>query len=137
MSALTVTIPGILRGKARPRVMRNGHAYTPAATVSAEAWVRQCVLDQVGQPCLDGALEVQIAVASGVPPSWSRKKRQAALDNVVRPTGKPDVDNLAKTIGDALNGIMWRDDSQIVVLQVRKFYASEPFTVLTVQAARP
>jgi Holliday junction resolvase RusA-like endonuclease len=134
MSVLTVTIPGILRGKARPRVTKAGHAYTPAATVSAEAWVRQCTLDQVGQPCLDGALSVQIAVASGVPPSWSKKKRSAALNNAVRPTGKPDIDNLIKTIGDALNGIMWRDDSQIVMLQARKFYATEPFTVLTVEA---
>jgi Holliday junction resolvase RusA-like endonuclease len=77
---------------------------------------------------------VQIAVASGVPPSWSKKKRSAALNNAVRPTGKPDIDNLIKTIGDALNGIMWRDDSQIVMLQARKFYATEPFTVLTVEA---
>ena len=133
MSAITVTIPGTLRGKARPRVTKAGHAYTPAATVSAEAWVRQCTLDQVGQPCLDGALWVRLGIAFAVPASWSKKKRAAALVGTIQPTGKPDIDNLVKTIGDALNGILWRDDSQIVDLRAAKFYANEPFTTLTVE----
>lgn len=133
MSAITVTIPGTLRGKARPRVTKAGHAYTPAATVSAEAWVRQCTLDQVGQPCLDGALNVRIGIYFGVPASWSKKKRAAALDGTVHPIGKPDVDNCIKLLGDALNGILWRDDSQIVQIDAGKFYANEPFTTLTVE----
>lgn len=135
MTALTVTVPGTLKGKARPRITRAGHAYTPSATVSAEAWVKHCAVEQVGHPCLDGALRLQIAIAFGVPASWSKKKRAAALAGELHPTGKPDIDNLAKLAGDSLNGILWRDDSQIVVLEARKFYASEPFTVLTVQPA--
>jgi len=133
MSAtLTVTIPGTLRGKARPRVMKSGHAYTPAATVSAEAWVKQCALDQVGQLCLEGALRVEIAIASEIPASWPKKKQAGAIGGSVYPVGRPDIDNLQKTIFDALNGVLWRDDSQIVQLQARKFYASKAFTVLTV-----
>jgi len=49
-----------------------------------------------------------------IPASKSNKWKQAAMDGLVRPTGKPDLDNLAKNIKDVLKGIFWVDDSQVV-----------------------
>lgn len=138
MAALLVTIPGVLRGKQRPRASLRGKAvriYTPDATVNAEAWVRQCCIDQVGSPCLEGALSVKIGISVMIPASWSKKKSAAALSGEVMATGKPDIDNCLKLVADALNGILWRDDAQIVELTVRKGYAVAPITVLTVEAA--
>ena len=138
MTALVITIPGPLRGKQRARVSTRGgfaRAYTPVETVNAEAWVRHCCTDQVGSPCLDGALSVKVGISVGIPASWSKKKQAAALSGEVCPTGKPDVDNCIKLLADALNGVLWRDDAQIVELTVRKSYASAPLTVLTVEAA--
>lgn len=68
-----------------------------------------------------------------VPGSWSKKKRAAALEGSIRPTGKPDCSNMVKLVEDALNGVAWRDDSQIVSLGVRKRYAEKPETRLTIK----
>lgn len=138
MTPLRIVIPGPLRGKGRPRASAFGgraRLYTPAATVNAEAWVKQCAVNQVGQPCLDGPLDVEVDIVVEVPASWSKRKRAEALVGKVRPTGKPDIDNCTKLLMDALNKIVWRDDAQVVGLLVRKRYGTEASTMLTVRAA--
>jgi Holliday junction resolvase RusA-like endonuclease len=60
----------------------------------------------------------------------SKLKSQSAEAGVIRPLTKPDVDNFAKVI-DALNGIVWPDDNQVVELTVEKFYSSRPRLELT------
>ena len=42
---------------------------------------------------------------------------------MIRPTVKPDCDNLAKSILDSLNGLAYHDDKQVVELVVKKYYA--------------
>lgn len=122
LTAYTIEIPGELRGKARPRVLRNGHSYTPQATVSAENWIKACAVEQGVVRPLDGPLELSVTVERAVPASWSKKKRAAALAGEIGATGKPDLDNIIKLIGDSLNGIAWGDDSQIVNLSVVRIY---------------
>ena len=132
---LLVTIPGPMRGKQRARVVRRGafaSSYTPKETVNAEAWVRHCAVEQVGQPCLEGPLSVAIEITCEVPASWSKKKQAAALAGTIMPTGKPDLDNCFKLLADALNGVMWKDDAQIVSLSVQKRYGRAPGTTLRV-----
>jgi Holliday junction resolvase RusA-like endonuclease len=60
-----------------------------------------------------------------VPESWSKRDKAAALDGTIRPTGRPDWDNYGK-ITDALNGICWKDDSQVVDGRVIKLYSDAP-----------
>lgn len=135
MTALTITIPGDMRGKGRPRFSRRGKfvgVHTDAKTANAETWVKCCAIEQVGQPALEGPLRVSIDIAVSIPDSWSKKAKAAALLRTRHPTGKPDADNSCKLIFDALNKIVWKDDSQIVSLAVQKFYAAEPSTSLTV-----
>ena len=124
-----------MRGKGRPRFSTLGkftRAYTDSKTASAETWVRSCAINQVGQPCLEGPLRLSVDIAVGIPPSWSKKKQAQARLRTIHPTGKPDADNSLKLICDALNKIVWKDDSQIVSLAVQKFYADVPATSLTV-----
>lgn len=132
MTELVITIPGTARGKARPRMTRTGRVYTPKSTVNAETWIKQCAYDQVGMPVLQGPLAVSIDISVAVPASWPRKKRDDALAGVLRPTGKPDLDNTTKAFLDALNGIVWRDDAQVVDLAVSKRYAEHGMTVVSV-----
>jgi Holliday junction resolvase RusA-like endonuclease len=80
-------------------------------------------------------LFVAVEAVCDVPVSWSKKKRETALSGVSRPTGKPDLDNIAKLYCDALNGIVWKDDSQIVAMQLTKRYGHEPKTIITVRQA--
>ncbi len=131
MVELIIHIPGEIRGKGRPR-FGNGRTYTDAKTQNSEAWVRHCAVQAVGQPCLEGALALEMAITVAVPKSWSKRKQADAMQGKIRPTGKPDWDNLGK-ITDALNKIVWMDDSQIVDGRVTKHYGSDPGAVLTIK----
>lgn len=118
-------IPGKMRGKGRPRfTVINGHAraYTPAKTVSTESVVREIGAEAMGgQPILEGPLQLSIIVNLIRPISWSKKR---VAESPI-PMGKPDLDNVAKLIGDALNGIIWRDDSQISSLQIARCFVTD------------
>lgn len=84
-----------------------------------------------GRPPLEGPLEVHVSAFWLYPKSMSKKRRGTYGSHFH--TSRPDGDNLAKLVGDALNGIVWRDDSQIVTLQVTKRYAIHQQTVIRVQ----
>ena len=114
-------IPGPITGKARPRMTRHGRTYTPAKTVSAENWVKVCALDAGVKP-LDGPVTLHLTTLRPVPKSWSKARKAAALTDC-RDWRKPDADNIAKLIADALNGIAWGDDAQIADLRVEKRFA--------------
>ncbi len=85
-----------------------------------------------GIPPLEEPLAVEIIAFMPVPESWSGRKQDMALAGEFVPTGRPDIDNLSKTI-DALNKIVWRDDSLIVDLHVWKFFSTEPRLVIEVR----
>lgn len=61
-----------------------------------------------------------------IPSGWSKKKIEQALNGELRPTKKPDLDNLLKFVGDTLNCIFWGDDRQIVAVSMRKFWSNKP-----------
>jgi Holliday junction resolvase RusA-like endonuclease len=118
-------IPGVLKGKARPRFVRaTGRTYTPETTLNCEQWVKHCAL-QAGVKPLEGALEVEVYMDLPIPASWSKRKKADAMSGNVRPVGKPDLDNVLKLIGDALNGVAWRDDSQIVKASISRRYGPD------------
>lgn len=127
------TVYTIPQGKARARtVMRGGkiHSYTPEKTMLFESEIRaaykaQCseLFDKRGD--LKYPLEVEINAFFPIPKSFSKVKRAAVENNEIRPTGKPDCDNIAKAVCDALNNVAYRDDSQIVVLVVQKWYTTQ------------
>ncbi|HHL2031183.1 RusA family crossover junction endodeoxyribonuclease [Clostridium perfringens] len=57
--------------------------------------------------------------------SYSKKRVQAIRDGLEKPTKKPDADNIAKIILDSLNGIAYKDDSQIIELMVVKRHTED------------
>ena len=111
------------KGKQRVRVTRSGHAYTPNDTTTYEGIVRSEYQTQLGnaKPFL-GPVEVSIQACCEIPKSWSKKKQDQAKHLEIRPTKKPDSDNIAKMICDALNGLAYKDDAQVVDLHVSKVY---------------
>ena len=130
---ITITLAGEPVGKGRPKFSRaSGRAYTPAKTANTEAFVKSEAVRQAGQALLEGPLRLNVLAVVSIPASWSKKKQVAALAGEIRPTGKPDLDNIAKLYADALNGILWKDDSQIVRMRLEKRYGAYPETVLTV-----
>lgn len=121
-------VPGPPCGKQRPRVLKSGRAFTPAKTKAYEAHVRGCARADgaIGPELLAGPLQVHLHCRMPIPKSFSRKKRADAVTGALAHTSKPDADNIAKVVTDALNGVLWRDDSQIVTLVVSKRYGDEP-----------
>lgn len=74
----------------------------------------------------DAMLDMRILAYYSIPKSGSKKVKAQKLANVIRPTKKPDMDNVVKMVADALNQVAYKDDTQIVDCQVRKFFSEEP-----------
>ena len=134
---ILVTIPGEMRGKGCPRFARRGafvQTFTDEKTANAETWVKACgVKAMAGEAPITGPVWLRMNIAIVPPQSWSKKKRAAALAGEVFPTGKPDLDNCLKLVADALNGIVWQDDKQIVSMAGTKRYAEVAQTTLRVE----
>lgn len=119
-------IPGKAQAKQRPRIGRSGVVYTPKETLVYENYVKMCYSDYANQfewlP-YENQVRAEIDVLVAVPKSDSKAKKKAKIEGAIRPTVKPDCDNLAKSILDSLNGLAYQDDKQVVELSIKKYYA--------------
>ena len=111
----------VVTGKARPRILRNGHGYTPARTVQAqhavaEAYRRACTSAYGTVLCAGPHVPVFLAVKTSRPLPKGRPKSMLAEPD----TYKPDWDNIGKLVSDALNGVAYADDAQVVRAMVAK-----------------
>lgn len=118
---INLTIPGEPRGKGRPRFMRSGHTYTDEKTKAYESAVKAAWY-KAGRKKISGAVYVHISAYFSVPKSGSKALRADKLNGLALPTKKPDVDNIAKIILDALNGLAFDDDKDVIYLSVVKEY---------------
>ena len=134
MSAVHLRVDGLVIGKGRPRFSRKtGTAYTPERTVSYEnlvAWHAQGVMK--GRPLIVGPVRVEISIYVQIPVSKTKKFKTAAASGALWPTGTPDIDNAVKGIFDAINKVVWLDDSQVVSLCATKSYSDRPRFEMTI-----
>ncbi len=132
--AISFFVPGKPVPKARARAYsRNGQTrmYTPKTTADYETLVQSICRESFSKP-LECPLCVYLAIALPVPLSWSKKRKEAALKQLIRPTSRPDIDNYVKAIFDGMNGVAFVDDAQVVRLECEKFYGETPGVVVTV-----
>lgn len=141
MSAVHFHVPGQPVGKGRPRIGKVGaHArmFTPAKTVSYEGLVAHAAfLAMRGNGLIDGPVQVHMRLDCQIPASWSAKKQAQAAAGQIRPTTKPDADNVVKAIFDAINGVVWKDDVQVVELSVSKRYSMAPGVAVRIDELQP
>jgi Holliday junction resolvase RusA-like endonuclease len=139
-AGVRVELPGEPKGKGRPRARvasRGGgqqyvQVYQDAQTRSYEGMLRLAGAQAMGgRAPLRGALRALVIATFSVPQSWSGKRRKAALGGYLWPTGRPDADNLLKTV-DALTGVVWLDDAQVVECVVTKHYGEKPALLVLV-----
>lgn len=139
MQEIRFTVPGAPVGKGRPRIIKiAGHSRmkTPEKTASYENLVALSAQKAMaGAAPLEQAVEVELLLQVAPPTSWPNKKRIDAHAGLIRPTTKPDIDNVLKAIADACNGIVWIDDKQITDVIVRKRYDAVPGAQVIVRAA--
>lgn len=110
----TITVP-FVRGKGRVRfVKQTGRTYTPDKTAEAMALIRAAWGDRPKAP---SGVPVRVTIRTMRPLPKSRPKSVEAEPDIV----KPDADNIAKLVLDALNGAAWEDDTQVVCLRVTKY----------------
>lgn len=128
-------VPGIPVPKGRPKfARRNGFvsAYTPKKTADYEAHVKQTAIDamKADSRLCAGPVSVAMIIRVPVPTSWSKKRQAAAGNGSIAPTKKPDCDNVAKAVLDAMNGLVFFDDSQVVEMHLRKEYGEPMVRVM-------
>ena len=117
---ISFSVP-FVKGKARPR-FSNGRAYTPKGTKEAERQIESAYR----RACRDAFGALQTA-SGGVPVLIEIWTTRNVLSGFRRRDGdshddlqKPDADNIAKLVLDALNGVAYEDDSQVIGLFVAK-----------------
>ena len=130
MTSLSFVVPGVPRGKGRPRFSRaTGHAYTPETTRSYESMVRGFAMDAmklagIERP-IEGPVMVTIAAWFPIPKSFSKRERVAAETFAKRP-GRPDIDQVQKSALDGMNGVVFVDDGQVAYIRASKCYGAVP-----------
>lgn len=131
-------VNGAPRGKQRARTFYNARmgkmqSITPEATKDYESLIRWSYTQAGGKYMGDGYIVLHIVAVYPIPKSFTKKKRQQALEGKTCPMVKPDVDNIAKAVLDALNGVCYADDKQVCELVVFKRYGDEPRLEVSVE----
>lgn len=122
MTVIAFTIPG--RPTAWQRTVgKNGIKFTPRTMRDAQNVIKALAAAAMrSAPPLIGALRLEVLCVYGIPPSWTRAKQECARSGKLWKTTVPDHDNLIKQCSDALNGIVYADDAQLVTSTVAKRY---------------
>ena len=138
-SRVLFEVLGKPQGKQRAKVSTFGgfaRAYTPEQTVSYENRIilsYKQALNGGKTPFWETPVSVKIIAHHAIPKSFSKKKREGALAGDIRPQTKPDIDNVVKVVCDALNGVAYRDDTQVIRVQAEKIYSDEPKLVIAIR----
>ncbi|WP_339294367.1 RusA family crossover junction endodeoxyribonuclease [Paenibacillus sp. FSL W7-1279] len=123
------TVYGEPVAQGRPKFSTAGgfvKAYDPAKSRDYKDYVRLAASEHAPARLLEGPIGMMLTIYRSMPKSFSKRKAEAAEAGELRPTTKPDVDNYLKGVKDALKGIIWKDDSQVVEVFVQKRYSSRP-----------
>lgn len=131
------TVPGQPVAKGRPKFARRGKfvtTYSPEKTVNYEGLVAHAAaFAMAGKDLIQGAVSVELDIRLQIPESWSKKKQKMAADGLIAATKRSDIDNITKGIFDGMNGVVWRDDGQVVDAMQKKRYAETPGVVVIVR----
>ena len=116
-------------GKQRARYARRGNfvqTYTPDKTRTYESLIKEAATEAMGssEP-LETPVNLYLYIRAPIPQSYSKKKVADCLNGLEKPIKKPDASNVLKSVEDAMNGVVYRDDCQIVNFHVSKVYSSQ------------
>lgn len=136
--AIHIVVKGEPVGKGRPRFGINKYShrpmiYTPPKSREYEEYVQYHAKKSMSAALpIEGACSVYIRIFIPAPLSWSDKKKKSAYEGKIMPTKKPDCDNYLKSVCDALNKVVYKDDAQIVDMVAIKRYSDDPRLEITV-----
>lgn len=130
-------VEGKPQGKQRARTFYDKRAdkmrsITPEVTKSYEDLIRWSYKAAGGQYIGESLIRVEIEAFYPIPKSWSKKKRAEVIKDTIRPTTKPDCDNIIKVVLDALNGVAYYDDKQVIGTSCEKYYGDTGYLKIVV-----
>lgn len=133
---IRLTIPGEPVAQGRPRFSRRGKyvsTYDPPKSRGYKEYIKQIARQELHIEPLTGSIRINVKVYIGIQKAGSKLTRRKKQDGIIRPTVKPDTDNYYKAVSDALTGILWEDDNQIVEIHVGKWYSDQPRVEIEVE----
>ena len=137
---IELTVPGEPQGKLRAKAVRIGKhisTYTPDKTVKYETYIRELFATKYPEFVpLENALLLKFIAWVSIPKSTSKKKKILMQKGEIRPTKKPDIDNIFKVILDALQSLAFRNDSQFVAALPLKYYSERPRLEIKIEEAK-
>ena len=122
MDIINFEIPGKIKGKQRPLVTKNG-TFTRKETINYENWVKSCYLQYTKKTNGNDERPLKVTITAIMPVPKSYTKREKL--EIKYPKRKIDLDNIAKSVLDSLNGIAYKDDSQVMDLHITKEFGEE------------
>lgn len=134
---ISFTIPGKPVAQGRPRAARRGNRimmYDPKPSKDYKEYVAKIAKEYAPEEPTEAALGVRMKIYREIPKSTTKKDRKLINEGLKRPVVRPDTDNYTKAILDALNGIIYKDDSQIVDLKASKYYSDDPRVEIKIEA---
>ncbi len=116
-------------GKQRARYAKRGNfvqTYTPDKTRNYESLIKEAAIEAMGSnEILETPVNLYLYIRAPIPKSLPKKRLEACLNGSEKPIKKPDASNVLKSVEDAMNGVVYKDDSQIVNIHVTKVYSSQ------------
>lgn len=132
------TYLGEIKGKGRPRFRSVGKfvsTYTPKETKDYELSIKEAYINQSEVTYFENEqLILTLNIYQAVPKATSKKKTQEMLSHKIRPTKKPDVDNIVKSVCDSLNKVAYTDDTQIIEIHASKYYADHNYMEIEIKS---
>jgi len=126
---ITFKVDGDPVGKQRARYAKRGNfvqTYTPDKTRNYESLIKEAAIQAMGSnEILETPVNLYLYIRAPIPKSLPKKRLEACLNGLEKPIKKPDASNVLKSVEDAMNGVVYKDDSQIVNIHVTKVYSSQ------------
>ena len=122
------TVKGQPKGKGRPRFTKNGHVYTPESTRIYEEEIKLRYKEKYKNEMLDGNIAVEVFINKKPASYLGISKYNKLLGKYCNI--KPDTDNVVKAVLDALNGVAYADDKNVVEIYAVKKYSTESSVVV-------
>ncbi len=126
---ITFKVDGDPVGKQRARYAKRGNfvqTYTPDKTRNYEFLIKEAAIQAMGSnEILETPVNLYLYIRAPIPKSLPKKRLEACLSGSEKPIKKPDASNVLKSVEDAMNGVVYKDDSQIVNIHVTKVYSSQ------------
>lgn len=127
--AFTVYGEPVPQGRPRAGKTRNGKVvmYDPDNSRDYKQYVALVASQHRPNELIDKPVSLTVKVYKPIPQSWPKKRQERAAEGLERPTSKPDLSNYIKGVEDAIEGIILKNDSQVVDYgKSGKWYSREP-----------